>query len=207
MITKQWKIVIGIAAAFILGTLWLTRGAQPSPAPEPALSLMTVDAVTPTVAASPTPAATPTPVEIMVYVSGAVKNPGVYQLAETARIDDAVNAAGGVTTEADPARVNLAARLQDEQQIYVPRIDEVAPSIASAGGGSASKATDGLININSATVEELDTLPRIGPATAQRIIDYRTENGPFASIEDLQNVKGIGAATFADLKAKISVGP
>ena len=165
--------------------------------------------------------ATPTLSIIAVYVSGAVVKPGVYRLYDGARIDDAIRMAGGMSDNADPIRINLAARVYDEQQIYVlqrgeqppdfiaQRQSTAAPVAETANAQSpapAASASNGKINLNTATLDQLDTLPRIGPATAQRIIDYRTQNGNFKTIEDLQNVKGIGAATFADLKDLITVG-
>ncbi len=212
----KWPLT-GVGALVIMAFTWqLTQSPAPTTAtavPLLALAAPTMElAITPT--ATPTPEATPTPGVIAVYVSGAVKKPGVYRLPEGARADDAIRAAGYFSDGADQVQVNLAAKLRDEQQIYVPAIGETNLPVAPLSGGgsdggsvSATAAGDGKVNINTATLAELDPLPRIGPATAQRIIDYRTANGPFANIEDVQNVKGIGAATFADLESLITVGP
>lgn len=212
----KWPLT-GVAALAIMAITWQMSQVSP-PASATAVPLLALAeptmllALEPTV--TPTPAATPTPGVIAVYVSGAVKQPGVYRLPEGARADDAVKAAGNFTKGADMVRVNLAARLRDEQQIYVPTLGETSPPVAPLSGGgndggssSAAPPGDGKVNINTASIAELDPLPRIGPATAQRIIDYRTTNGPFANIEALQNVKGIGPATFADLESLITVGP
>ena len=148
---------------------------------------------------------TPTPATIDVYVSGAVKNPDVYTLPFNSIVKDAVVAAGGATADADLDRINLATDLADQMQIYVPRKGEGEPPASPKG--SAPAATSEKININTASVEELDKLPGIGPSIAGAIIDYRTANGPFKQIEDINEVKGIGDALFAKIKESITVGP
>jgi competence protein ComEA len=151
---------------------------------------------------------TPTPRPLCVYVSGAVARPDVYELSPDSIVKDAIEAAGGPTGEADLNRINLARRVHDEEQIYVPQKGEESPPVSPSSGSSlpsSSSQGDGQVNINTATVEELDTLPGVGPSIAQRIIDYRTTNGPFQSIEDIKNVSGIGDATFEKLKDKITV--
>ncbi len=155
---------------------------------------------------TPTPAPTATPLPLRVHVSGAVNQPAVYHLPQGSIVQDAVNAAGGPKSDADMSRINLAVELRDQQQVYVPLQGETsAPPVVS--GGEAEGATGGVININTATTTELETLPRIGPATAQKVIDYREANGPFGAIEEIQNVPGIGPATFEGLKDSITVGP
>ena len=150
------------------------------------------------------PTAPPTLAPVRVYVSGAVKTPGVYTLAPRSLVDDAVKAAGGAIAEADLDHINLALEVRDQQQIHVPRQGETSQP-ATMNVVAASSATR--VNINTATLAELDTLPKIGPSTAQHIIDYRTKNGPFKKIEDLKNVSGIGDATFEGLKDLITVEP
>ncbi len=149
------------------------------------------------------PPPTPTPAPLRVYVSGAVTHPDVYNVAPGGIVRDAINAAGGATADADLNRVNLAQPLSDGQQVYVPRVGE-APVSGPAQGNSAAVPT-GPININTATQAELESLPHIGPALAARIIQYRQEHGPFARIEDIQNVPGIGPAIFAEIKDLITV--
>lgn len=155
----------------------------------------------------PTPVITPTPSPLRVYVTGAVREPDVYTLPPNSIVKDAIAAAGGATADADLDRINLAMQLTDQAHIYVPCKGEedppITPPVARPSPGSSGNA--GLVNINSATVEELDTLPGIGPAIAQRIVDYRNDNGPFATIEDLMNVRGIGSTTFAELESRIRV--
>jgi competence protein ComEA len=138
---------------------------------------------------------TSTPGTLTVYVSGAVVSPGLYELSEGSRVGDAVQAAGGFAPGAEQERINLATLLMDGDQVDVP-------GIVSSGHVNA-----GRVNINTATVEELDALPGIGPSTAQSILDYRLQNGLFQSILDLQNVPGIGPATYDRIKDFITIGP
>ncbi|TYP57581.1 helix-hairpin-helix domain-containing protein [Thermosediminibacter litoriperuensis] len=148
------------------------------------------------------------PAKIVVHVAGAVERPGVYVLEEGRRVIDAIEAAGGCLSEADLASLNLARKLRDEDKLYVPQIGE-SPVTGNAGsnGGNAgvSSITDGRININTAGLEELDKLPGIGPALAQRIIDYRNQHGPFKSVEELKSVSGIGEKRFEELKNLVKV--
>lgn len=155
------------------------------------------------------PTAPPTLAPVRVYVSGAVATPGVYTLPPKSLVDDALKAAGGATTEADLDRVNLALEVRDQQQVHVPRKGESAPSqpAPATPGGPATSPGGKKVNLNTATLAELDALPKIGPVTAQNIIDYRAKNGPFKKVEDLKNVSGIGDATFEGLKDLITVEP
>ena len=161
-----------------------------------------------------------TPSTIVVDVSGAVAAPAVVRLAAGSRVGDAIEAAGGVAPEADLSAINRAALLSDGQKVIVPKVGEVVEAAgaeatgssastgsqgASANGASGDGASTSLININSATAEELDQLPGVGPSTAQAIIEDRAQNGPFASVEDLMRVSGIGEKKFAKLKGSICV--
>jgi len=154
----------------------------------------------------------PTPKPLRVHVAGAVVRPGVYELPEDSRVLDAVEAAGGFVAEADKSALNLAALVDDAERLDVPYVAGYEPTetsgfvVVSTGTPSSSNG-EGLVNINTATLGELDALPGIGPTTAQRIIDYRNENGEFGSIEDIINVPGIGPATYDELKDLITVGP
>ncbi|CDJ99978.1 Competence protein ComEA helix-hairpin-helix repeat protein [Microbacterium sp. C448] len=133
---------------------------------------------------------------LYVHVSGAVARPGLYRLDGGARLVDAVAVAGGFAEDADEAGVNLARTLSDGEQIVVPVVGQ-APPAASAGGGTTG---DARVNLNTATVAELDTLPRVGPAIAQRIIDWRTTNGRFSAVDDLLSVPGIGEKMLESLR-------
>lgn len=150
--------------------------------------------------------ATATSGEVVVHVTGAVSAPGVYTLPSNARVDDAVRAAGA-TAEADLSQLNLAQKLADGQKITVPAIGSASTS---AGEGTATtpadaSSDDALVNINTASLEELETLPSIGEVRAQAIITYRETNGGFRTIEELQEVSGIGEKIFADVAPYITV--
>lgn len=142
------------------------------------------------------------PVYLVVHVDGAVMVPGVYELEEGLRVNDAIALAGGLTAEADTSSINLAAVLVDAQKIYVPEEGEGSSSVSASEGGTS---TSTLININTATAEELDTLPGIGPSTAATIIQDRLDSGPFTSIEDIMRISGIGEKKFAKFKDYICV--
>jgi competence protein ComEA len=153
----------------------------------------------------------PSQSEIAVSIAGAVKSPGVYRLSANARLNDAVSAAGGFADEADLSTLNLAARLEDEQQIVIPA-HGLAVAIGSPGPAMAATSSDEnqanqRININVADAASLDTLPGIGPAIAGRIVGYREANGPFTRVEELARVDGISAAMVDKLRDQITVGP
>jgi competence protein ComEA len=134
---------------------------------------------------------------LVVHVVGEVRRPGLYRLREGARIADAVRRAGGAAPGADLAAVNLAAPLVDGIQILVPsRTAPGSPADPSSGEGGVT----GTVSLSSATVEELDELPGVGPITAQKIVDYRAEHGPFASVDDLDAVPGIGPTRIEQLR-------
>jgi competence protein ComEA len=148
--------------------------------------------------------ATPTPATISVYVSGAVNKPDVYTLPLNSIVKDAIAAADGTTAESDLERINLASHLTDQMQVDVPHQGDAAPPSAN---GSNSNVANEKININTASAEELDKLPGIGPSIAKAIIDYRTTKGLFKKIENINEVKGIGDALYAKIKDQITVGP
>lgn len=149
--------------------------------------------------------------EVYVDVDGAVVRPGVYRLKDGARVSQAIDAAGGLTAEADVTGLNRASKVADGQKIYVPKVGEQQKVSADGGadGGAvlASGANDvaGLVNINTASAAELQTLSGIGPSMAQSIIDERTKNGAFASVDDLMRVSGIGEKKLAKIKDCICV--
>jgi competence protein ComEA len=134
---------------------------------------------------------------LVVHVVGQVFKPGLYSLPEGSRVDDAISRAGGPKPSAALVAVNLAAPVADGQQIVVPSKREAAQALA---GGSVAGAAGGRVHLNSATLDQLDELPGIGPVTAQKILDYRTEHGAFGSVEELDAVPGIGPATLAELR-------
>lgn len=139
---------------------------------------------------------------IFVDIKGAVKNPGVYQMKVGDRVKDALDAAGGLTDEADSQKVNLAKRLEDQMVIVVPKVGEEAEEIP-AGATSKEEAKEGKVNINTATVEELKTLKGVGEKKAEAIIEYRKKNGSFQTKEDLMKVRGIGKKLFESFQERI----
>ena len=156
--------------------------------------------------------------KIVVHITGAVQKKGILVLQEGARIADAIDSAGGSTEAADLDEVNLAYVLQDGQKIYIPSKEDKAKLenkayITSESGNNVIIQTvsteknggSGKVNINTATQNELENLPGIGPSIASRIIEYRDQNGKFSKVEDLQNVKGIGDAKFNNIKEYVMV--
>ena len=139
---------------------------------------------------------------IFVDIKGAVKNPGVYQMKVGDRVKDALEAAGGLTEEADSQKVNLAKRLEDQMVIVVPKVGEESEEIPT--GETRKEATkEGKVNINTATVEELKTLKGVGEKKAEAIIEYRKKNGSFQTKEDLMKVRGIGKKLFESFQERI----
>ncbi len=209
-----WPQLIGmvIAGALLVGGGFvlsnLRRDLQPTPIeiiPPPATPVPTVPTVEPT----------PTTGPYHVYVSGAVVNPAVYELPPGSIIDDAVRAAGGFAPDADTAAVNLAQPAADGMQIHVPVVGEAAatpppislPAAAEPPSRMGGITTSGLININLASQADLEMLPGIGPATAANILAHREANGPFATIEAIMDVPGIGEGKFETIRELITVGP
>ncbi len=161
---------------------------------------------------------------LVVDVVGEVRQPGVQRVPTGARIADVVAAAGGLTDRADRARINFAAPVADGERVFVPAVGQPVPAVAvgatpsgvagsgapgTGGGGTGGGGTPAVpaapVNLNTATLEELDTLPGIGPTTAQAIIDHRTEHGPFTSVDQLLDVRGIGDAKLAELRDRVTV--
>jgi competence protein ComEA len=147
---------------------------------------------------------------LVVDVEGAVRRPGLVRLATGARVADALERAGGPTRAADRTAVNLAAPVSDGQQVLVPRRGptEAGGATAAAGAGGAASSSAGEaaaapLSLSSATAEQLDTLPGVGPVTAQKIVDYRTEHGAFHSVDELDAIPGIGPARLADLQGLV----
>jgi len=190
----RWRIRTGAVVVVLLAALALTvvisavgsSGASTEVPPAPVLAsgpALSVEA------------------EIIVQVAGAVRMPGIYSLPTGARLLDAVAAAGGLTDDADASAVNLARAVNDGEQLVVPRVGEAPPEAAPGAGASGSSSQ--LVDLNTATLEQLDTLPRIGPSIAQRIIDWRAENGRFTSVDDLAEISGIGDKTIESLRGLV----
>lgn len=155
--------------------------------------------------------------KIMVYITGEVKNPGIYELEENSRIKDAIEKAGGLKETADITDINLATILQDEDKITIPSKEEKnqnnvqsktiekSQNTTSISTNATGKNQNTKVNINTATQTELETLPGIGPSIASKIVSYRKENGKFKSIEEIKKVSGIGESKYANIKELIKV--
>lgn len=189
-----WQAGISVLVALLVSALLLLVSSQPRGDP---IQLL--------------PAPSPRPV--IVHVSGAVVHPGIQSLPPGSRVNDAIQAAGGLLPEADSRGINLAAVLEDGQMLLVPVAIPDSPPAADEPLSPPSHLPETPeaplnfpININIATQTDLETLPGIGPVIAQRIIEYRSTHGPFASIESIQDVSGIGPVTFEKIKDLITVG-
>lgn len=209
-----------LASAFgvlvmVIGVWWVVR--VPPPPPEATIPFASSTIATDSLKTNPELLMA----NITVYVSGEVVKPGVYVLLATSRIIDALQAAGGPTSAADLVVVNLAAPLVDATQVFIPRIGSTPratlprphaginlPTTGTSGGvsvGSGVTSATGIVDINSASLADLDALPGVGPSTAQAIIDYRIANGPYVSVDDLLNVRGIGPSKLAAMRARVRV--
>lgn len=184
--------VAGIVLAVVLGFRQLGRDGQPAdPAARPVAAIEVQDD-------------TRAGGRVVVHVAGAVRQPGVYKLPATARVDDAVAEAGGPTRRADLSGLNLAAEVEDGRQVLVPerlRAGAVGPTAAT----TAAPAEGQPLNLNSATLEQLDTLSGVGPTTAQKILDFREERGGFGSVEELGEIPGIGDKRLATLREEVTL--
>lgn len=184
---------VGMAAALLAGGLWWRSRPVPQPVAPPAASVSLL--ATPTVPASPTGAGS-----VVVDVAGKVRHPGVFTLPAGSRVVDAIRAAGGARPGADTSTLNLARRLTDGEQILVG-----VPGTSGLGAGPADGASTpgAVLDLNAASVEQLETLPGIGPVLAQRIVEHREQHGPFRSVDELREVTGIGERKFADIKDRV----
>jgi competence protein ComEA len=142
---------------------------------------------------------------VTVDVAGAVKRPGVYRLTSNQRVEDALERAGGATRRADLSQINRAAKLQDGRQILVPVRLSKSAAAAAPTGATAPHGPSQPLNLNTATLEQLDTLDGVGPTTAQKILDFRTEHGGFGSVEELDQIPGIGEKRLAALRESVQV--
>lgn len=156
----------------------------------------------PSAASGPATAATEA---IYVHVVGAVATPGLYRIGSRSRLMDAVAAAGGFASDADRSAVNLARTITDGEQIIVPRVGEDPVSSAGTANPGGVQSPSGLIDLNTATLDDLDALPRVGPAIAQRILDFRETNGGFGSVDQLLEVPGIGEKTLDGFRDLVTV--
>ena len=224
-VSRMIGSVLSVAFVGIAGW-WLVQ--VPPPPPEANLSFASTTVAANTTIGVSASSINTTPQIITVHVAGAVKNPGVYRLKYGSRINDGIVAAGGATSAANLDVINLATVLNEGEQIYVPKRGEKphvitnrpqvggAGGVAGAGGaggaggvagagGAANSAVPQLININLASVVELEQLPGVGPATAKAIVAYREKNGAFLKVEDLLKVRGIGPAKLSEILPRARV--
>jgi competence protein ComEA len=209
--------VLSVAFVGVAGW-WLVQ--TPPPPPEASLSFASTTVATSATIITSAPIVNATPQIITVHVAGSVKNPGVYRLKYGSRINDGIVAAGGATSAANLDVINLATVLNEGEQIYVPKRGEEPhtitnrPQLGGAGGaagglngvgGATGSAVLQLININLASVVELEQLPGVGPATAKAIVAYREKNGAFLKVEDLLKVRGIGPAKLSEILPRARV--
>jgi competence protein ComEA len=189
-LTVQQRRLLAIALVVLVAIVLGWRQLAPHAATAP----LRVAPITPRVAAARSaPAVKP----LVVDVAGAVRRPGLYRLEQGARVADAIARAGGLTRRAERTAVNLAAPVADGEQVLVATHGSPA---AGAAGGAATAGATGPVSLSAATAEQLDTLPGVGPVTAQKIVEYRQEHGPFTSVDGLDAIPGIGPAKLADLR-------
>ena len=196
---ESWSLAI--KSAVIGGVLLLLVGVG-GLLPKKEEAVEESEALVTTVLAEKTEENTTLEAVIFVDIKGAVKKPGVYQMKAGDRVKDAIDAAGGLTAEADSQKVNLAQRVEDQMVIVVPKVGEEAEAIP-AGVTSKETSKEGKVNINTATVEELKTLKGVGEKKAEAIIEYRKKNGSFKTKEDLMKVRGIGKKLFESFEERI----
>lgn len=214
----RFGVVVLVVVAVVAGLVWYRIGisggddaaAEPN-AVSAAATATTAAPATKAPAATPTKPSTAVAAKIVVHVAGAVAHAGVVELTGSARIIDAIKAAGGAQPDGDLDRLNLAAKLADGERVYVAKVGQADPgllgsSTGSVSGGSASASgAPAVINLNTATQAQLETLPGIGPTYAQAIITQRQANGGFKSVNELRNVRGIGDTRFAELAPLVTV--
>ena len=198
-----------VVLAVLAGAYWLVR--PPAATTESKLPLAGSSAAPPgTTVAGAAPGenlstSTVAVEELVVHVAGAVAAPGVHLLPAGARTIDAVLAAGGFSAEANPDAINLAAPVVDGQRVYVPKVGEAAPVLVDSGGSPAVTTPSGPVNLNTATADDLDSLPGVGPSTAAAILAHREQHGPFATVDELAEVRGIGPAKLEALRGLVTV--
>jgi competence protein ComEA len=187
---------LALVALVVLGGWYLSRGGRDAGAAAPAPAIRVEEGSGGETGGG----------AVVVHVAGAVRDPGVYRLRAGARVDDAVGRAGGATSRADLSQVNLAAKVEDGRQVLVPERVPTADAAAAGATAAAAPAAPGVpLNLNTATLEQLDELDGIGPATAQQILDYREAHSGFGSVEELNQVPGIGEKRLASLREQVRV--
>lgn len=182
---------------------WLLSGRPHTSGPDEPLAFAPTNGATASTGASPGATTTQPADDLVIDVVGKVRKPGIVTVPKGSRVFEAIAAAGGLKGTVDTTAVNMARLLTDGEQILVGTEPATVPGVA--GGAGAAGPPTAKINLNTATAEQLDTLPGVGPVTAQSILSWRTENGRFSSVDDLLDVKGIGDATLAELRDLVVV--
>lgn len=195
------RVAAGAVAALVAVIVAVVVLRGPPPPPELSIPL----AGGPGDPAATSTTATTAPVPVLVHAAGAVSSPGVYRLDAGARVADLVEAAGGPLADAELGRLNLAAPVADGQQVYVPRLGEAVPAVVAPSDDNTADSGGDLVDVNTAGADELETLPGVGPATAQAILEERERRGSFSSVDDLLDVRGIGDAKLDALRDLVRV--
>ncbi len=190
------RLVVGVLALVVVLVVVVRHLGPHTAAPQS----LQVAPIRPSAGAGVRPAAAATSATQVVDVEGAVRRPGLVRLPKGARVADAVARAGGLTARAERSGVNLAAPIADGQQVLVPRTG----GVSAVAGATAGAPVSGPISLNAATPEQLDTLPGIGPVTAQKIVTFREQHGPFTSVDGLDAIPGIGPARIAELQGLVT---
>ncbi len=212
---REWVAWVGpgrivgtamVVVAVLAAAYWLVK--PPPATPESTLPFARGSSTSCTLAGAATAVAdtaSPTTAgELVVHVAGAVKASGVYRMPAGSRVIDAVQLAGGLAADAQPDAVNLAALVADGERVYVPHVGEPVPVAPAGGTATGTTLPPGPVDINRATADELDSLPGIGPATAAAIVAHRDQFGPFGSVDDLADVRGIGPAKMEALRGLVT---
>jgi competence protein ComEA len=201
----RFGVIALVVIAVIAGVVWYRVGVSGGSDDEATKAKSSASATAPSARPDPVPTTGPGS-SIVVHVAGAVTRPGVAELPAGSRVIDAVEAAGGALPDGDLDQLNLAAKVADGERVLVPRVGEVGVVAPLRGSGSAAGApSGGVLNLNTATTEQLEELPGIGPVLAGAILDERERRGGFGSINELREVRGIGEKRFADLRDRVTV--
>jgi len=202
---KYWHILAGIICVAVLGGVYFLRDTESPAMHDINRTLITEISEDTDEAVAPLDIPPPAPLDVVVHIEGAVARPGVYTVPYGSRVNDVLLLAGGATGEADLARINLAAFVEDAQQIIIPTEGQELPEGSQAIQPAEADDGQGLININTASASQLTALPGIGPVIAGNIINHRDVNGSFNTVEDLRNVPLIGAVTLDNIRSLITV--